>query len=162
MSNLSVMAARAAALAQPVGASPWREVADTAEYTHRRGSIEVPAADGSLNVIVSFSVQPGYAAVLTAVLFNFSGQVAPQEGNSADVLYSLRVDSSYFPRDFGSINTSLGSLANGPYPIPGGLRLKAGQTIEGLIQVPVNSPVSTGPGSFAICHLLGWQWPDRT
>jgi hypothetical protein len=159
--SLAILSARAAKLAQPVGATPWRDVAETAEYVHRRGSIVVPPNDGSYNTIVDFTVQAGYEAVLSHLLFVFSGATPPQEGDSASIFYAVRIDGGFYARDFQSIDTSLGSLANGPYPIPGGLRLKAGQTVEGLVNVPVTSAISTGPGNFSICHLIGWQWPDR-
>lgn len=159
--TLATMSERAAGLARPVGLAPWRELPETGEYIHARNSIEVPAADDSYNVITTFTVQAGYAAVITHLLFNFVGTTPPVDGDAGSIFYSLRVDQGYFPRQFGQISSTLGSLTNGPYPIPGYLRLKAGQTLEGLVVVPSTSSISTGPGNWVICHLLGWQWPDR-
>lgn len=160
-SPLAVLASRAAGLVEPVGLAPWRLPAETAEYIFEHDSIETPAADDSYNTIVSFTVQAGYAAIINGLLFNYVGSSAPVDGNAADLFYSLRVDDSYFPRSFGQISTHLGSLDNGPYPVPGFIRLKAGQKIEALVTVPTGSPITTGAGSFVIAHLLGWQWQDR-
>lgn len=160
-SALAVMAERAHSLIEPVGLAPWRLPAETAEYVFEHDAIVTPEADGSYNPIVSFTVQAGYAAVITHLLFNYVGQSPPVDGNPADLFYALRVDDSYFPRSFGQITTHLGSLSQGPYPVPGFIRLKAGQKIEALVNVPVDSPITTGEGSFVIAHLLGWQWQDR-
>lgn len=160
-SVLAVMASRAASLIEPVGPAPWRLPAETAEYIFEHNSIEVPAADSSLNAICSVKIEPGYAAIISHVLFNYVGNTAPQDGNAADILYSLRVDDGYFPRSFKSIPYHLGSLDQGPYPVPGYIRLNGGQKLEALVSVPVDSPIGTGVGNFVIAHLLGWQWQDR-
>lgn len=159
-SSLAVMAARAATLVEPVGLAPWRAAPETAEYVHRRGAIPAPDPNTGNFVISSFTVQNGYAAVITHVLFAYNG-TGQIEGDAASLFYMLRVDQRYFPRDFETITTSLGSLTHGPYPIPGGLRLKGGETLEGLVNVPLDSPIAPGSPNYVFCHLIGWQWPDR-
>lgn len=158
---LAIMAARANSLQRPVGPTPWRDVPEFGEYIHVRGSIECPVDGTGYFTVAQFTVQAGYAAVLTHLLFNFFGTTPPVEGDSTSILYGLRVD-GYGPRDFGTINCTLGSLTHGPYPIPGALRLKGGQIVQGVVQVPAGSGVSTGPGNSVLCHLLGYQWLDQS
>ena len=161
-SALATMARNAESLIEPVGQAPFREYPKTAQYIHERGSLAVPDADGLFHVIVSFTCQPGYAAAVSHLLVNFTGPGAPPvEGDATSLFYALRVNSMYFPRNFGTINSSLGSLSHGPYPVPGAIRLKDGETLEGLGNVPIGSGVGTGAPNFVHCHLIGWQWPDR-
>jgi len=160
MTPFRTLQAASAMIPKP-GAAPWLDPPQVSEYIHNRGSIVCPDAGTTDTVITSYRVQPGYAAVLTYVLFEYRGATDPIQGDATSLYYSLRLDGSLFLRDFAQITTQLGSLTHGPYPIPGAIPLRAGQTVEGLVTVPAASGVATGDPNRVFCHLLGWQWPVR-
>lgn len=164
MSDLSVlcdMQEAARALKPKGGGATWREPSANSQYVHRRSSIAVPAPNTTNTAIVNYTCQAGFRSVITHVLLVYIGGSPPTEGDAAELYYSLRLNSGYFVRDFESITTTLGSLTNGPYPIPDGIRLTAGNFLEALVTVPLGSPIATGAPNRVHAHLLGWEWPEN-
>lgn len=157
--NLVALTQGAKQLRTYVPAEPWQNVAPGAKHFHKRGSLVVPAAGTSNSIVVSYTVPFGFEAVLTHVLNVYIGAAAPIEGLATDLFYTIRVAETYPLEDFGSIITTLGSLTNGPYPIPGGARFTAGQVVEYLVSVPAGTGIATGGTNFVHCQLLGWHWP---
>ena len=148
----------AAMLAPKASAHPSSVPTQNSDYVHRRGALVVPAPNNLNQLVVSYRVPEAFEAVLTHLVFLFTGTTGPDPGDATQLYYSLRVNGSYMARDFAQVATSLGSLEI-PYPVPGGMLLSAGTLIEGLVSVPNASPISTGAGNYAHIHLLGWQWP---
>lgn len=154
-------AAAAACSAPKKSAQPWNEPATNAQYVHKRGSLVVPAPSATASLVVQYTVPTGHLATLTHVVLRYEGSpTAPVAGDATQFYFSLRIDSSYMAREFEQVVTPLGSFEL-PFPLPGGMRLFAKQTVEALVTVPVGSPISTGAGNYAHAFLIGFQWPEN-
>jgi hypothetical protein len=150
--------AAAACAAPKRSAQPWNDPTSGAQYVHKRGSLVMPAPNNALQLITQYKVPTGQLATLTHVVLMYSGSgFIP--GDATNLYFSLRLDSTYMLQDFEAVVTNLGSFEL-PFPIPGGVRLRAQQLVEALVTVPAGSPVSTGAGSYAHAFLIGYQWPE--
>lgn len=116
-------------------------------------SIPLPAANGVDTLVAEFFVPTGYDGVITSVT-NFYTGAGFAEG-SGDLSWRIRVGLRW-ARNFGNIQTTLGSLAS-PCPLfRGGLRLVA----EQRVQYWVNHAIGSGlAGGRIVCAFFGWFYP---
>ncbi len=151
---------RARSLRQSLDPMPQSQMPIQGEYFHVRNSIVCPAAGAAETVVASYTVPDGFTAIINMILNLYIGAAAPVEGDVAELFYGIRINQDYYARDFGQIATTLGSLTQGPYPVPGGMILAAGSLVEYTVTVPAGSPVATGAPNRIHCQLLGWHWPE--
>ena len=149
----------ARSIERPIEGNPRLVKPQTGQFFHRRAAIVAPAADGSENVIVAYTVPKGFNAILTHLLVTYTGDTPPLQGVVTDILYAMRIDGTSYAKDFGEIVTSLGSFDSGPYPIPGGLEVGGNVLVELTVIVPAGSPIAVGGTNRVHGHLLGWEWP---
>jgi hypothetical protein len=145
---------RAQQLVEPEAPHPWQQV----QPVHARAAIVCPAVGTSNTLVIAYTVPKGFSFVLQGIVCLYTGTTAPVEGDSDSLLYRLRANSAFFVRDFGLIATTLGSLTNGPYPIPGGVKLDAGTLLELVVTVPAASGIATGGINRIHGHLIGIEW----
>lgn len=147
--------------------APWIDPPPGFQIINRRGTIAAPAV-ATQALITSFQCPQAMEAVIVAVMNVFFGNDAAGNNGSGTVTWQIDIDKpglgsaatgGYFPPDFGSITTQLGSLVNGPWPVPGGIRLTERDTIR--YKVTTSGAVGVGAPNFITAAFLGWYWPAR-
>jgi hypothetical protein len=163
---LAVLSEAVSSLVVPLDYRSVRGMPAQGKHVHRRGVLVVPAAaiapaDPTEGIITSYTVPNGWLFLLTHILLQYMGATAAAdfEGLETELFYTLRVDGRQFPDDFGTINTSLGGLSQGPYPISGGIQFSGGNLVELVVNVPSGSMIATGGTNRVFGHLIGWARP---
>jgi hypothetical protein len=116
-------------------------------------SIPLPPNNGLDVLVTEFFVPTGYDGVITSVT-NFYTGAGFVEG-SGDLTWRIQVGLRW-ARNFGNIETTLGSLAS-PCPLfRGGLRLTAEQRVRYFVNHAAGSGLA---GGRVICAFFGWFYP---
>lgn len=137
---------------------PWIQMPSDGEPFDEPGSIAMPAADGSDNVVVSYTCRDGYEGILTGKTFLYSGNAATYiDGDPSLLLWRIFLNEFPIP-SHGVIPFQQGALER-PRPLLGGFRFTERDVLRLYINVPVGSTVDVGAGNFAIGLLSGWVWP---
>jgi hypothetical protein len=146
---------------------PWVNAPPGYVLINRRGSIAAPA-NGTQALVVTFTVPQAMEAVVLFVLNVFFGSDNGGNNGSGSIVWVIDVNRplgaagtglGYVPPDFGNIVTQLGSLTQGPWPVPGGIHLNERDVIN--YKVTTTAPVGVGAPNFVTCALCGWMWPAR-
>jgi len=145
---------------------PWVDPPPNAVSFCSRGSIAAPAF-GSANqaVVTSFTCPRNFRGVLKYILNVYTGSGFDEGSGSITWVIDVNVPLStggvtpigYGLNDYQSIVTTLGSLINGPWPVPGGVIFQDGDVLR--YKVTTAAPVAVGAPNFVHCMLLGWIWP---
>ena len=132
---------------------PWIKMPATARRFSKINSITLPAMDGLDHLVLEFQVPTGYDGVIQQ-LVNFYTGIGFLEG-SGQLSWRVKINNRYI-KDYGNIQTTLGSLST-PYTVFNGpIRLCSRQTIQYF----VNNDVASGlAGGRAVCALFGWFYP---
>lgn len=126
-----------------------------------QGSLPVPdyvAASGpATGVVLQYVVPDGMRFSLRGVVV--AANVASWNQGSTDMTFTLAVVSGGNRNvDFlFEVNTELGSLQEGPYPIGGRLEFESLDVLEWSVTASAN--VGIGSPNFVICHLWGHTYP---
>lgn len=132
---------------------------DLRERFHSFASIVTPAANNLNQLIVGFTVPASSQAAIVGIACFYVG-TGFVEGDSTLLFFSLRLNGAGFIRDYQTIPNTLGGLANGPWPVPGKIKLNAGDLVEFLVSVPAGSTITTGGTTRCHAHMLGYYWPS--
>lgn len=145
---------------------PWVEMPPGAVPFSARGSIAAPAY-GSANqaVVASFPCPRNFAGVLQYILNVYTGSGYVEGSGSVSWVIDVNTPLSglgvtpigYGLSDYQNIVTTLGSLANGPFPIAGGVFFRDGDFLR--YKVTTAAPVGVGAPNFCHAMLIGWIWP---
>ncbi len=143
---------------------PWVDPPYGAILINRRATIPAPA-NGTQALITSFQCPQAMEGVILFCMNVFSGADAQGNAGSGNVTWSIDVNIplnatnsvGYAPPDFATITNQLGSFANGPWPIPGGIFIRDSDTIR--YKVKTTAPVGVGAPNFVTGMLLGYYWP---
>ena len=134
---------------------PWVKMPMQGKRYSKIVSIALPANDGLDHLVGSFIVPTGFDGVGVSVIFNYTG-AGFQEG-SGDLTWRLKLNQHYV-KDYGNVQTQIGSLIT-PYNVNSGqILLQANQ----LVQFYVNASVASGGnlnGGRIIAALFGWYYP---
>lgn len=141
----------------PADSNPT-EPQDTRQRFHRFASIVCPAPANVFTQICEYDVPLGHQAAVVGLLVHYEG-TGFVEGDASLLFFALRLNGNQFVSDYNSIPNTLGSLPAGPWPIPGRLKIFAGDKLEILVQVPVGSTIATGGTNRVHGHLVGYYWP---
>jgi len=133
-------------------------MSDLRERFHKFASIVTPAAGSTNTLITSYTVPAGSLARVVGLLFFYQG-AGFIEGDATLLYWSLRLNGAGYIRDYDVIPNTLGSLTSGPWPVPAGINLNAGDLLEVLVTVPGGSTITTGGTTRVHGHLLGYYWP---
>lgn len=129
---------------------PWLKMPAGGRQYQEIGSIPTPANDGANHVVHQFKVPTGYDGVITSVANFFTG-AGFLEG-SGDIVWRVTIGRAWC-RNFGSIDTTLGSLTS-PCPLfRGGVRVYSEQVVQYLVNIPVASAIA---GGRIVCAFFGW------
>jgi hypothetical protein len=129
------------------------------------GSIAAPA-NGTQALVTSFTVPQAMNAIIVAILNQFTGADAGGNSGSGAIVWVIDINRplaaagvGYNPPGFGSITSQRGSLAQGPWPIPGGIYLAERDIIR--YKITTAAPVGVAAPNYTTCAFLGWMWPAR-
>lgn len=133
---------------------PWVKMPGQGKRFGHPSSISLPAADGVDHLVQSFLVPYGYDGVIVAPLNNYTGQ-GFEEGSGV-LTWRIKLNMRWV-KDYGNIQTSLGSTIQPYYNANSQILLLSGQ----LVQYFVNRQLGdlTLNGGRIICGLWGWFWP---
>jgi hypothetical protein len=132
---------------------PWLKMPQEGRQYQEINSIPAPANDGADHTVTQFVVPTGYDGVITSVA-NFYTGAGFVEG-SGDIVWRVTVGRAWL-RNFGNIETTLGSLTS-PCPLfRGGVRVYSNQRVTYSVNIPVTSAIS---GGRIVCAFFGWFYP---
>lgn len=131
----------------------------------------VAPANGTLTELLSYTVPDGYQFRLRYILLTYTG-TAFVDGTS-QVTWNVDVDipvppggsvtipiipSGYRIPDFASINWHLGSLENGPWPVPGRMVFMPQKVLR--VKATTVAPFPAGATVRFLSMFVGWLYPD--
>jgi hypothetical protein len=125
-------------------------------------SIVAPAAGTSNAVITQYTVPDGHQSGVLGLMLQYVATVPPGgfiQGDATVLFFSLRLNGAQFIRNYQTIPNTLGSFDSGPWPIPGKIKLFAGDLLEILATVPGGSGLATGGTNRLHGHLVGFEEP---
>lgn len=117
----------------------------------------LPAVD---YLVLQFQVPANYDAVIKSLTNIFSPSPAGAgliEG-SGDMIWRLQIN-TVWPKDFGTIITSMGDLANPHVLVGGGIRLRANFLVRYWVSVSAAGMGVLDPKGRIICVAMGWNYP---
>lgn len=149
-------------ISEPGSIAPDTSNHDNRARFHVFNSISAPAAGAGATVITSYTVPDGHQSSVLGLLLYYiaaTGTGNFVQGDATVLFFSLRLNSAQFVRNYQTIPNTLGSFDGGPWPIPGKLKLFAGDLLEILVTVPGGSGLVTGGSNRVHGHLVGFEEP---
>ena len=133
---------------------PWVKMPGQGKRFGHPSSITLPAADGADHLVQSFIVPYGYDGVIVAPVNLYTGQ-GFEEGSGV-LTWRIKLNMRWV-KDYGNIQTTIGSLTQPYYNANSQILLLSGQ----LVQYFVNRQAGdlSLNGGRIICGLWGWFWP---
>jgi hypothetical protein len=134
---------------------PWVKMPMQGKRFSKIVSIPLPANNGLETLVGSFLVPMGMDGVGVSVIFNYTGQGFAE--GSGDLTFRLKLNQHYV-KDYGNIQTSIGSLVT-PYNVNSGqILLKSDQLVSFWVNASVASAGNLNGGR-VIAALFGWYYP---
>jgi len=132
---------------------PWVKQPLQGQRYSKISSIPLPAASGTDVQVLSFQVPVGHDGVIISNVNLWTGTGFVEGGG--DLTWRVQINRRY-AKDYGAINTTLGSLTT-PYAInSGAIRLQSGQIVRYLVN---HAATSALVGGRIVCALFGWFYP---
>lgn len=148
----------ATSLKAPPARDPVNDPTPFGSHLFVGSSIVCPAVGTTNTLVAEYIVPAGFRAVITHVLNQYAGS-GFVEGDEALLYWTILLNSRSV-RGFNQIAWSMGSLADGPYPVPWKIRLKATDILRYVVTVPAGSAIGTGAPNRVICHFVGGEWAE--
>lgn len=134
---------------------PWTRMPAQGKRFSKIGSIALPNADGLDHLVEAFRVPTGYDGCIVSTVNEYTG-TGFAEG-SGDLTWRIQMNQRY-PRDYGKILTTIGSLTT-PYNINSGqIRIMSDQLIQYWVNRSVASLGNLNGGRIVV-GLFGWWYP---
>jgi len=129
---------------------PW----DGREF-RRQGAIPLPTTEEENTLILQWRVPIGYDGVIwgLACLYTGSGYIEASE----DLIFRLNIN-RIWPRDFGSINNTMGSLSS-TFTFQEGIRVYSDQIISLFVYLGAGALTRLDPLARIIGAMDGWIYP---
>jgi len=157
---------------KPYPQRPWIAMPSEGRRFRPIQSIAIPVDGGGaviLNtetVVMEMPVSIGYDGIITDVVCELAAPGNQATGfteGSGDVIWRLRITSpnsnARFARDYGNIQTTLGSLVY-PSPVPrGGIRIFSGNIVTFTVTFANNAQSTINTADRVICSVSGWIYP---
>jgi hypothetical protein len=134
---------------------PWIKMPLQGKRFSEIKSIPLPNPTGVDTLVGSFMVPAGFDGVGVAVIFNYTGQ-GFQEG-SGDITWRLQLN-QHFVKDYGNVQTQLGSLQTPYNQNSGQILLLANQEVQFWVNISTASLGNLNGGRI-IASLWGWYYP---
>ena len=119
-----------------------------------QAALTLPAGAGN-NVVVQWRVPTGYDGVLTSLVNLWTGGAGTFVDGSGDIVWRVQINRRY-PRNYGNIITTLGSLTTPCQLFRGGLRIYSGELLTYMVNHAANAGLT---GGNVICAFLGYIYP---
>lgn len=144
----------------PDGTPPWQIMPPNGRRLRVFNSTTVGALDGaSLNtdvLVMEHRVPIGYECVVAALVNQYTG---PDLIEGSGVLVWRLQFNSHWVKDYGVINTTMGSAAQ-PWPlIRGGLRVRQHSWIRYYARLTASGVLD--PAQRVVCGIQGWEYPNQ-
>ncbi len=140
--------------------APWIVQPKQAIRFNEIQSIVLPgiAQQGTNVVVLSHRVPLGYDGVIKGFVNQFTG-TGFFEG-SGDLSWRVSANRRWL-KDYGNIQTTLGSLVYNQEAYGDGVRVYSNQLIQYFVNVAVGADARLQPDGRVICALQGWFYPIR-
>jgi hypothetical protein len=133
---------------------PWVKMPGQGKRFGHPSSIPLPPADGLDRVVQSFFVPYGYDGVIVAPVNVYTGQ-GFDEGSGV-LTWRIKLNMRYV-KDYGAIQTTMGSLSQPFYNANSQILLQSGMLVQYLVnRLPGDVTLN---GGRIIVGLYGWFWP---
>jgi hypothetical protein len=133
---------------------PWVKMPGQGKRFGHPSSITLPAADGADHLVQSFIVPYGYDGCIVAPVNVYTGQ-GFEEGSGV-LSWRIKLNMRWV-KDYGNIQTTLGSLTQPYYNANSQILLLSGQLVQYFVNRQLGDLTLTG--GRIICALFGWYWP---
>lgn len=137
------------------GEPPWIVMPPQGIRLQQVTGISLPGVEGVETPVVSLTMPIGYDGVITLHLQLYTGTGFVEF--SGDLHWRIRIN-QWYVKDYGNMETTLGSLQT---PIPlnrGGIRLKALQKVVYSVTLGAGA-LGNLAGGRMIAGLFGWRYP---
>ncbi len=138
--------------------APWLWMPKEGERYNEINTIALPAVEGVETVVISHQVPPGYDGVIVNPVNTFTGS-GFFEG-SGDIVWRIRLN-RYFAKDYGNIQTSLGSLTLPMAAQQHTIRLESNQIVQYTATLGTGALGRLDPAGRILCALNGWFYPQN-
>jgi len=144
----------------PLGVAPGLPPTpkDERKRFHQFNSIVAPVAGSLLQTITVYTCPTGHEAKVVGLFCGYVGS-GFVEGDATLLYFSIRLNGASYIQDYAQIPYTLGSLTSGPWPVPAGIQLAPGDTLEFLVSVPGGSAIATGAPNRCHGHFVGTYRP---
>jgi hypothetical protein len=136
---------------------PWVAMPSQGRRYQQIGSILLPAVEGVDNLVTTFSVPTGYDGVIVSIVGMFTG-TGFVEG-SGDLHYRIQINRRWL-KDYGDIQTTMGTVASPCMIYRGGVRLRTQETVRYWVQVGAGGLGHLDPTGRIVCAFFGWFYPQ--
>lgn len=136
---------------------PWVAMPSSGRRFQQIGSIVLPAVAGVDNLVTTFAVPTGYDGVIVSIVNMFTG-TGFVEG-SGDLHYRIQINRRWL-KDYGDIQTTLGTVASPSMIYRGGVRLRTQEVIGYWVQITAAGLGNLDPTGRIVCAFFGWFYPQ--
>ena len=121
------------------------------------GSILLPIAEGADNLVTTFQVPTGYDGVIVSIVNMYTG--AGFVEGSGDLHYRIQINRRWL-KDYGDIQTTLGTVASPCMIYRGGVKLRTQEVVQYWVQLGAGALGRLDPTGRLVCAFFGWFYPQ--
>lgn len=138
-------------------APPWVSMPSEGRRFQEISSIILPLVEGVDNLVATLSVPTGYDGVIVSVINMYTG-TGFGEG-SGDLHYRIQINRRWL-KDYGDIQTTLGSVAAPGALYRGGIRLRTHEVVRYWVNLGPGALGRLDPTGRIVCAFFGWFYPQ--
>ena len=120
-----------------------------------QSAIVTPTTLSGDNIVVSFTLGPGYQGMIYGLVFYYTG--TGLVNGSGDILWRLQIGRAW-AKNLGAVRNSLGAPGS-PFPLTDYLDITQNQNVQVLVNVPNTSGLIQIGTSRIVCGVQGWTYP---
>lgn len=136
---------------------PWVSMPASGRRFQQIGSIVRPIAEGVDNLVTTFSAPTGFDGVIVSVVSMFTGPGFVE--GSGDIHYRIQINRRWL-KDYGDIQTTLGTVASPCMIYRGGVRLRTQEVVRYWVQLGAGAMGRLDPLGRFVCAFFGWFYPQ--
>lgn len=136
---------------------PWVSMPASGRRFQQIGSIPRPAVEGVDTLVATLNVPTGFDGVIVSVVSMFTG--AGFVEGSGDIHYRIQINRRWL-KDYGDIQTTLGTVASPCMIYRGGVRLRTQEVCRYWVQLGPGALGRLDPLGRFVCAFFGWFYPQ--
>jgi len=136
---------------------PWVAMPTEGRRYQQIGSILLPIAEGADNLVATFQVPVGYDGVIVSIVNMYTG--AGFVEGSGDLHYRIQINRRWL-KDYGDIQTTLGTVASPCMIYRGGVKLRTQEVVRYWVQLGAGALGRLDPTGRLVCAFFGWFYPQ--